>query len=283
MLGAAKGSIVLGTLDEIDWTPPHAQESAKRVFEYAQRAANTAIDYYRSAKAPKKAWATSLRMLALVLATIAGITPIIQQATIGGRYLAIAPEWASVLIAIAAGLVAIDRFFGFSNAWIRFTSAETKIRRLSDHLVLEWQTEMVGWRGGDPPSDDQVRHCIALCDAFISQVADVVSEETNVWVAEFTSALKQIEDATKVAPTGTALGGIQVNVENGDQCAGGWTISIDSGAATQYTGKTAAVRGLSATMHQVAVNGVIEGKNRQAAALAALSAGEVKTVSMTLA
>jgi hypothetical protein len=284
MLGAAKTNIELqDALDEIDWTPSGAHDSAKRVYAYAQGIARQAATYYQKAKRPKKRWATLLRMSALVLATLAGVIPILSGATVFGRYLDMAPSWASILIALAAGCVAIDRFFGFSNAWIRFTSAETKIRRLAEQFELEWQAEMVGWRGPTELTDDQIRHCISLCQAFVGQVADVVGEETNAWIAEFTSALKQIEDATKVAPAAKALGGIQVTVDNGDQCDGGWTVSIDGGAGTLCRGKTAAFRGLSAAVHKVAVTGMIGTKNLQGEALAELSAGEVKTVSMTLA
>jgi len=95
--------------------------------------------------------------LAILLTAAAGVFPIAVQiwTTSEGKPV-IAPAWASVLVAGAVLFIAIDRFFGFSSAWMRFITAELTIKQARDAFEFDWQAANASF-GGKPPTDDQVR------------------------------------------------------------------------------------------------------------------------------
>src|SRR6185503_9882880 len=67
----------------------------------------------------------------------------------------IAPAWASVLLAVALLFIAIDRFFGFSTAWMRYISAELQLKQLKETFELDSEAMLASLQG-QPPSPDQV-------------------------------------------------------------------------------------------------------------------------------
>lgn len=56
------------------------------------------------------------------------------------RFKGIDRVWASIVLGIAAGLVMLDRFFGFSTAWVRYISTELHLRQILDEFRLDWET-----------------------------------------------------------------------------------------------------------------------------------------------
>lgn len=81
----------------------------------------------------------------------------------------------------------------------------------------------------------------------------------------------------------TKLGAIDVEVTNGDQVTGIWTLGVDSGSARQQTGKRAAVAGLIPGLHEIGVSGDVGGTLRSAQQTVQVPEGAVESVSLTLA
>jgi len=195
MVEESKDLTIPATSAAFVWDATDVEVSLTRLKSFATSRAAEAVSYYRRIKRPKKWWAIRLRVLSLVFAGISGILPLLSQiyADPQGRPV-IAPAWASVSLALAAGAVAIDRYFGFSSAWMRFMASELKISRALDRFELDWEATRAGMRvdgGGDTAQVlmDRARR-------FVGDVADIVGAETAQWMSEFRETLRQLDERT---------------------------------------------------------------------------------------
>jgi SMODS and SLOG-associating 2TM effector domain 2 len=195
MADESKDLTIPATSAALAWDTADVEGSLSRLKAFASSRAAEAVSYYRRIKQPKKWWATRLRVLSLVFAGISGILPLLSQiwADSRGRPV-IAPAWASVALALAAGAVAIDRYFGFSSAWMRFMASELKISRALDQFELDWEATRAGIgveTAGDTASllMDRARH-------FVADVADIVGGETAQWMSEFRETMRQLDERT---------------------------------------------------------------------------------------
>jgi hypothetical protein len=269
-------------LEALSWDLSTVLASLARLVNHAIVEAETAIDWYLGAKRSKQHLARWLRAGAILLTATAGVIPILTQIYATDGKPAFSPAWASFALAVAATLVGLDRFFGFSSAWIRYITTEMRIRRILQGFRLDWETDKATWKG-ETPNDEQIQRVLARVKAFVLDVATIVEAETNSWAEEFQSTLKQIEEAAKAKAEATALGGVNVTVTNGSQCDGGWQLIVDEGAGRRYSGTTAAISGLIAGQHVVRVEGTIGGHVRRAEKVVTVAAGPPASIELTLA
>ena len=283
MLGSAKDIPPPVQLDELDWSSAQRVESLTRLKAYVARHGANAVDYYQFAKKPKKRWAIWLRMGALLFAGAAGLIPILSQLFMtdaGVPY--VQPAWASVALALAAGALAIDRFFGFSSGWMRFMATELKARRTLDDFELEWESARAAWPDAGP-STEQVQDMIARATRFAGAVADIVRDETDQWMSEFREAIRQLDERSKAAVAEERRGAVRVHVTNGDQATEGWDLSVDDGPGRPHRGRTAALNSLLPGLHVVRVRARLNGSVVAGESAVAVAHGEVSEVEMTLA
>lgn len=262
------------------WDAASCEASLGAVYQHAARGAETAIEWYLRSKRPKQRLARWLRGGAIGLAALAGLIPMLAQ--IPKFKEMIDPVWASIVLGVAAALVVLDRFFGFSSGWVRYISTELHLRQILDEFRLDWEAEKAGWKNATP-TDEQVQRALARCRAFVTQVNGIVREETNLWVAEFQDTLKQLDETVKAKLAAAVPGAVSVVITNGDQCQGDWSVSIDDGTTRSGRGKTAAVPGLLPGIHTVRVDGTIGGKAVRAEKPVSVTAGGVTSVDVTLA
>ena len=188
-----------GKLGELSWRPGEVKSSLHVIFHHASKNAAGTIDWYERKKDSKKVWARRLRVSAIIAVTIAGIIPILAQIFMRDGRPIIPPAWASVALAIAAALVILDRFFGFSSAWMRYIAAELKLSQILKEFRMDWEAERAAWEGREP-NRDQVQVMLGKARAFITQVDEIVRKETDEWIRQFQNILKQIDKAAKEKP-----------------------------------------------------------------------------------
>lgn len=265
----------------LSWEKGKIVASLETLFERITKESESAINWYLRAKRPKQRWAMLLRVGSIAFVTIAGIIPILSQIFTQDGRPRIQPAWASVALGIAAALVLLDRFFGFSSAWMRYIATELNIRQLTQEFHLDWESDKAAWLGSEP-TPDQLSSTLAEFKAFVTQVNTIVRQETDAWIQEFQSTLKQIDEAAKAKAAVSELGAINIRVTNGDACEDGWNLSIDQDNPTKQRGKTAGVRDLVPGIHTVKVSGAIGGNLKQAEVAVSVTAGGTATAQMTL-
>lgn len=180
-------------LEDLSWTPEQRVVSLDKVFNYVSDEAQQAISWYLNKKRSKRIWAQLLRLGAILATTVAGIIPLLAEIF---ERPAISPAWASVALILAVALVGLDRFFGFSSAWMRFLTTELKIRNTLQLFQLDWEMQKASWTGADP-TDEQLQDMLARCKAFLAQVNTLLENEMAAWIREFQTELKQIDEAAK--------------------------------------------------------------------------------------
>jgi hypothetical protein len=265
-------------IEGLRWDEASCEASLAAVYQHVAGGAETAIAWYLRAKRPKQHLAAGIRGGAICLAALAGIIPMLAEIP---RFKGLDPVWASIVLGLAAALVMLDRFFGFSSGWVRYISTELHLRQILDEFRLDWETQKAGWKAA-ALSDEQVQKALAICHAFAAQVNGIVREETNLWVAEFQDSLKQLDETVKARLAAAVPGAVSLVVTNGDQCDSEWTVSIDDGAARVSRGKTVALPGLLPGIHTVRVEGAIRTKLVKAEKPVSVAAGGVTSVEVAL-
>lgn len=123
-----------------------------------------------------------------------------QTTLIGGRE-SIDPTWASVLLACAATAVGLDRFFGFSSAWMRFVTAGMQLQHLREQFDIDWQESIAAWEGR-PPSTEQTVGALAVLRKFLREAHRIVRDETDLWIRKFRNSLQQVDVAVQAGRSG---------------------------------------------------------------------------------
>ena len=189
--------------------------------------------------------------------------------------------WTAILLGIVGALLLLDRFFGFSSGWMRYISTELQLRQIAQEFQMDWEAEKAAWQG-NAPSKDQILQMMARCKAFVPQVNNIVREETRIWIQEFESAIRQIDESAKAKTAITEPGALNLIVTNGDATTNGWTLSVDNGTPEMYQGKTAGKRNLIPGRHEIKIEGDIGGNVVKAEKVFTVPAGGICEETLTL-
>ena len=175
-------------LPDLRWDGEDTRSCLAELYEWAERFAGETIGWYLDEKAKKAKRSQMLRTTSAVLATLGGIVPLAALAadrTVLGNV-------GFVLLGLAAGCVAYDRYFGYSSAWLRYVSAAMNLRAQLTDFQLSWTREMAVL-GGRDVTRAETHRLVELVRTFISGVNRVVQDETHSWLVEFHMRLQELE------------------------------------------------------------------------------------------
>lgn len=270
-----------GTFPELSWEADKAGPSLQALYEYVTAQAAASRDWYLKKRTKKRRAGYALRLGAMLAAALAGIIPILAEIFEENGVPQVNPVWSSVVIALAALLVAIDRLGDMTSGWVRYMLTSQEIAQLEEAFRFDWETARMSW-AAPQPSPDETRAALARCGAFLQSVNQAVRDETRIWADEFLTTLREIEKAAKFAAEVKKLGGLNVKVENGDQSKGGWRLRVGEGPEKTYSGKSASLVDLIPGIHAVRVQGKISGKPVAAEKSVTIAGGEIAEVQLTL-
>ena len=158
----------------MSWTPESSRTNVDRLYEWVEHLAVDAIDWYMTEKKRKARWSRRLRALAAILATAGGAVPVAALAA--GR--PAAGNWGFLLLALAAGCIGYDRFFGYSSAWLRYLAAATALRARLVDFQLSWAAR-AATQGDAAPGPDRVAELVGAVRGFAAEVNEIVQSETR--------------------------------------------------------------------------------------------------------
>jgi hypothetical protein len=275
------GHIGFAELEDLDWAAGQAEASLDKAARFVRDHGRQAVEWYLDKKASKRLGAHVTRSAAILLVVLAGLVPLLGEiGTPDGRPW-VNPLWTSVLLVLAGGCIGLDRFFGYSTAYIRYLTTEQRLLLLIHKFQMDWQIRRAGWAGQEP-GVAQLQDALAACKQFLLSLDQAVQAETDAWAQEFMAAIVEI-DRTATAQGEAARGGaINVTVTNGDQCPDGWLLSIDGGAGQKSSGRSAALRGIAPGPHNIKVIGTIDSMPKQSERNALVTAGSVVDIELSL-
>ena len=266
---------------KIVWEPGKLAEPLEQLFVCVVKEANEAIRWYEIRRRPKQYGGQILRVSALIFAALAGLVPIVGEIFQDNGRPSIAPGWATVALAMAGLLVLLDRFWGFTNAWVRFLLAQQELGKELRNFQFDWARDTISW-GGPEPTVQQAIAMIISCKKFIMQVQAIVRRETNLWASEFESAISMIDQTARAGDQAKETGSIAVKITNGNQCENGWRLTIDDGPEATYTGTSAALARIQPGIRVVRAVGTINGVEKRDEKSVSVSPGGVEGTELTL-
>lgn len=209
------------------WNPSNVADSLQEIRKYVEIEAGKAINWYFKNKASKALLSRWLRFLAITLSSIAGVLPIVLSVFHDNTSGIQSGLFVSLLLGVAAALVGLDHFFGFSSGWIRYVITATAMQAALEEFRMDWQ--LLSAHLSMPPSNDQVLALLERAKSFRASIAGMVLDETKSWAAEFQTNMSQLEknvkaefeeqraklqEDLKMQKATTKTGGIEVKVSN---------------------------------------------------------------------
>jgi hypothetical protein len=154
--------------------------------EFAKWRANEAIGWYEQRSGPARRNARTVRFAAIVFAAMAGVVPMISQFA----PTTVPPSTATLALAVSGLLLALDKFFGFSSSWMRFTATGLKLRGMLSDFDLAWERQRAADTRPELRESDHVLRRLDALTKFVSSIDTVVQNETRAWMREFSGVLK---------------------------------------------------------------------------------------------
>lgn len=177
---------------ELQWDENNRRLSLDAVYQRAEYHALNAIDWYLHAKAGKRVCAQTLRLGTIGASAIAGLLPLLSQ-IFQNQLATLSPAWTTIALGVAGVLMAIDKFFGCSTAWMRFMATEHRIRQALHEFQMDYDIAQSQWLDNNP-SPEQAQTMLNRCKTFISLVDTIIMQETNEWLLEFQNTIKQKDE-----------------------------------------------------------------------------------------
>jgi hypothetical protein len=266
---------------KIAWQSGKLAEPLGQLFDCVVKEANDSITWYKIRRKPKQLGGQILRVGAIIFAAIAGLVPVVGEIFQDNGRPSIAPGWATVALAIAGLVVLLDRFWGFTSAWVRFMLSQQELGEALRKFQFDWEEDKISWDGPEP-TIKQATAMIASCKMFMMQVHTIVRRETNLWASEFQNVITIVDQTAKAAEQVKEPGAITVQVTNGDQCQNGWKLSIDGGSETTYSGRSVALPKIQPGIRAIRVIGTVNGVEKRDEKSVSVISGGVENIELTL-
>lgn len=238
------------TPDQTDLPPRTLGALAARIHHLAVARARDAIGWYHAKRGRKRRLGVSLRVVAILLTAVAGLHPLMTRVGQTGGTVPTGwlrdPVLPSILLALAALLVLLDRFGDMTSGWIRYMKTEMAI----DQALASYLATWAAVRGVKPDGDVDEALAATLLErsrSLIKEVDRLVWDETAQWAAEFRRALAETEKAVEEARRRLDTGSVEVEVENWQELPGGrWTLRVGDEPERTLVGPTGVIAALPA-------------------------------------
>ena len=171
-----------GFPDDLDWGGDPLK-CLQKLHDFVLDECSASIDWYYRKKKIKSRLGFMLRLVAILAAGAAGIVTILAS-----HVKQLEPVWATGLLALAALLISIDRFGGYTSGWVRYVRTAQNLVILQGEFRLAWE-EQRRLLSSIPPEPVQIEKSILLCRSFLEQVYEKIRHETDLWAQEFEQAL----------------------------------------------------------------------------------------------
>jgi hypothetical protein len=262
----------------LQWETDKLATPLNELCAYITGQTQKAIDWYYRKRQLRRYFCRIVRISAILLTAFAGLLPLINEIVGSGH--ALHSLWSAVALAVAATLIMLDRFYGFTSGWIRFLLTAQQLTQALASFQLEIERQKLGWENPEPTREQSLA-LMGQIQQFHQQVLGIINDETKAWAAEFTEVLKQIDEQAKLAAQASRKAALQITITNGDQCTGGWNLTVGERAPEKRSGRSSSVEVLPG-LHVVRVSGQIENQSVHAEQAVTVGAGEIQKVELTL-
>jgi len=152
---------------------------------WAEARASQTIEWYVRDKQSKRWASRALRAMAIVLGVAGAVLPLLAGSLHG-----LNPNLGYGLLAVAAGCLAFDHFFGLSTGWMRDIATLQALQS----GVVRFEVGWTRWQAslafeGSGLDEDQTFRALELIEDLIGGVNKLAEAETAQWIAEFSNSV----------------------------------------------------------------------------------------------
>jgi hypothetical protein len=266
-------------------------------YDAAIKLAKEQAQWYAGNKKGKKTCSKAIRLLSIVLIGLGGLFPIIKKVNEVD-----VSNWGYITIGVAGTLLFIDRFFGLSSGWIRYTLTEMEIYRQMREFEQRWIIAVLKINLPPPPppvgavlpppdappapdpgtlSTDKIIEMITLIKDFSSQIDEIVKQETNSWATEFQTNMADLQKIADKSLEELRPVSLQLVLKNTD----GYTrlnLQVDGVSRKELTGGETLIENLTKGAHAITVTGEKAGISQSTTKVVNLEAGKLGSVEITM-
>ena len=178
--------------ENLNWDDQNKRESCEKLYRYVIETYQRAIAWYYGKKNSKKYPAFLTRIFAIIAVTFSGIIPVLSVIYKTDKGEAIVnPGWATIALAIAAFVVSLDHFGGFTKGWIRYIRTAQILAQNMDHFRVEWEKIKNNCDQQNPP-DNIVGNHLEACRQTLENLHETIRKETDEWAEDFGSFIVEM-------------------------------------------------------------------------------------------
>ena len=242
--------------------------------------ANVKAQWYADKKRPISFASRAIRLWSILLVGLGGLFPLVGAAS-GSDILGYdVTNWGYIAIAMAGTLILLDRFFGYSSAWVRYLTTEMEIRRQIKEFEMKWNIENYGLdlQNIDPP---KAKELLKMLMDFSSFVDEMVKQETQNWATEFQTNIAELQKIINTKLETTNSGAIKV-IGSNLQTYSSLKVKIDSLSFVEMTAPTFLLRGVAPGYHLITICGEVHGTRVEAADTVTVESGKMAAIEIKM-
>jgi hypothetical protein len=272
------------------------EKALKALYEYAESEAKQKIEWYRQKKIWKGRISWGLRLVAIVSFAVGVLVPIIRAtfpttAALGPTSTLDLSQAGYLLIAIAAGCLGLDRFFGYS--WVRYVTTAMAIEKSLHEYRMEW-TRVTAKNAGSLLRAEVIDGLIRLSRDFVLSTLAQVERETKLWATEFKSnpahfeadvnaRVEMPQKETREQADVLQNGALSLTVTNGPETDHGFSVSLDDKVVEESVQeKKCEILSVAPGLHKLRVAGTIAKETVFASEIIRIQPGLVLRLNLTL-
>lgn len=279
-----------------DWSQP-AQDCLIKLRDYAEQQLDSEIKWYAKTVRGQRRASRWLRGIALFFSIAGGLVPIARalvvspgvpdpKGSMAQLQAALPPlDWGQLgylLLAIAAGVVLFDRFFGFSTSWMRFVTTQIELERIRQNFRLEWiALDQQRAAAVQVPAELLPRYLKLVRTTLILGKEQTI-KETRAWISEFQSNLSQFEKEIRNQAEAGKPGAVDITIVDGDKALDGSEILLDALLIERTTGTRASIANVPPGLHKIACRALIKGRTFNVSQMVSVEPGAVTPLELSL-
>jgi hypothetical protein len=254
------------------------EKDLKTLRREVETKAKEAINWYIQRKNSKSAWSKFLRISAIFMIFVGGLSPILQ----GIEWINLQDcQYGYIALALAAICIVLDKFMGFSSSWMRYMTTAVKLQKALADFQTDW---VLLWSEvkDNTPTTEQNRQLLQRIKDFRLKMIAEIEQETQMWTHEFQSNLAQLERVTQTQQESQKPGILNLIVTHGLMAEQGLTVIIDGLTVAHTRGERIQIGHIMPGQHDVKVHGMIDGKEIYATGVVNMIAGATVELKLLL-
>jgi hypothetical protein len=292
--GAEDGDLARQKRKPLSWSKENAPTSIDVLFQDVEAAALDSINWYYKKKARPSLISRYGRAGAIVLLALGGICPLLAGAKLPFAWMKLVDfgDIGYLSFGIAAALLLVDRYGGFSTAWMRYVSTATRLQRILKSFQIDWQISraQLDLNPDEAKLSERIILLLEKLRDFVSKVMSEVEAETEAWMTEFRDSLAQLQRSireqqsadAKSAEAPAARGSATITVSNYAEAKEAVFVLLDEFPMAKMIAPTVDLAVVAAGSHVVVARTTRDGALVQASRTIDVVSGQKTAVTLTL-